>query len=35
MDPRVPTEPMFPRRTSDDNSGVSAIRTAALHEILV
>lgn len=23
MDPRVPTEPMFPRRTSDDNSGVS------------
>lgn len=23
MDPRVPTEPLFPRRTSDDNSGVS------------
>lgn len=23
MDPRVPTEPMFPRRTSDDGSGVS------------
>lgn len=35
MDPRVPTEPLFPRRTSDDNSGVSALRTICTSPIRV
>lgn len=34
MDPRVPTEPLFPRRTSDDNSGVSALHEDLFYHAL-